>query len=52
MNNLYMREVGQHVTDKNIDELLCVGKAKLYIVQKAKELGMSQCLSFLRITKI
>ena len=39
-------EVGQHVTDKNIDELLCVGKASSYIVQKAKELGMSHAYHF------
>lgn len=39
-------EVGQHVAEKNIDELLCVGKASSYIVQKAKDLGMVHAYHF------
>lgn len=33
-------EVGKYVVEKGIDELLCVGSASLYIVDKAQELGM------------
>lgn len=33
-------EVGEYVVKKGIDELLCVGQASQYIVDKAQELGM------------
>ncbi len=39
-------EVGRYVVEKNIDELLCVGKASAYIVQKAQSLGMKNAYHF------
>lgn len=39
-------EVGRCVVEKNIDELLCVGKASAYIIAKAKQLGMSNAYHF------
>lgn len=33
-------EVGEYIVEKGIDELLCVGLASQYIVDKAQELGM------------
>lgn len=39
-------EVGSYVADKNIDELLCVGKASSYIVKKAQSLGLTHAYHF------
>ena len=39
-------EVGQYVVEKGIDELLCVGKACQYMVDKAQELGLKQAYHF------
>ena len=39
-------QVGTYVANKNIDILLCVGKASAYIVEKAKELGMIHAYHF------
>ena len=33
-------EVGEYVVEKGIDELLCVGEASQYVVDKVHELGM------------
>ncbi|MEG0453330.1 MAG: UDP-N-acetylmuramoyl-tripeptide--D-alanyl-D-alanine ligase [Coprobacillus sp.] len=40
------QEVGTYIVEKNIDEVLCVGKASLYIVEKAKELGFHNIYHF------
>ena len=39
-------QVGKHIVDKNIDVLLCVGKASHFIVEKAKSLGYTQAYHF------
>lgn len=39
-------EVGKYVVDKKIDELLCVGNASSYIVQKAQSLGLVHAYHF------
>ncbi len=39
-------EVGRYVVEKNIDELLCVGNASHYIVEKAHELGYNNAYHF------
>lgn len=39
-------EIGSYVVEKNIDELLCVGKASSYIVKKAQSLGMKHAYHF------
>ena len=39
-------EVGSYVVEKNIDELLCVGEASCYIVEKAQSLGLINAYHF------
>lgn len=39
-------QVGEYVVNKNIDELLCVGNASQYIVEKACSLGMDNAYHF------
>ena len=39
-------EVGSYVVEKNIDELLCVGEASCYIVEKAQSLGLKNAYHF------
>ena len=39
-------EVGKYVVEKHIDELLCVGDASAYIVEKAQSLGMKHAYHF------
>jgi UDP-N-acetylmuramoyl-tripeptide--D-alanyl-D-alanine ligase/D-alanine--D-alanine ligase len=38
--------VGEYVVEKNIDILLCVGKASQYIVKKAQSMGFEQAYCF------
>lgn len=40
------QEVGAYVVEKNIDEVLCVGKASLYVIEKAKELDFHNVYHF------
>lgn len=40
-------EVGKYVVEKDIDELLCVGQASSYIIDKAQELGLSNAYHFI-----
>lgn len=39
-------EVGSYVVEKNIDELICVGEASCYIVEKAQSLGLINAYHF------
>lgn len=39
-------QVGEHVVLKGIDELICVGKASLFMVEKAKSLGYTHACHF------
>ena len=39
-------QVGEHVVLKGIDELICVGKASVFMVEKAKSLGYTHACHF------
>lgn len=39
-------QVGEHIVLKGIDELICVGKASVFMVEKAKSLGYTHACHF------